>query len=62
MENIFEPFYRVEKSMNRNTGGSGLGLYIVKNILNLHGIKYSIENTERGVEFQIYLIENLIEV
>ena len=57
LESIFEPFYRVEKSMNRNTGGSGLGLYIVKNILNLHGIKYNMENTERGVEFQMYLSE-----
>jgi len=32
---VFEPFYRLEKSRNRNTGGSGLGLYIVKKILEL---------------------------
>lgn len=62
LESIFEPFYRVEKSMNRNTGGSGLGLYIVRNILNLHKVKYSMNNTDRGVEFQIYLNENLMEV
>lgn len=29
-EKIFEAFYRTEKSRNRETGGSGLGLYIVK--------------------------------
>ncbi|PGS62274.1 HAMP domain-containing sensor histidine kinase, partial [Bacillus thuringiensis] len=32
IQHIFEPFYRIEKSRNRNTGGSGLGLYIVKQI------------------------------
>ncbi|MEH7449892.1 sensor histidine kinase, partial [Bacillus toyonensis] len=30
IQHIFKPFYRIEKSRNRNTGGSGLGLYIVK--------------------------------
>ena len=33
IKQIFEPFYRIENSHNRKTGGSGLGLYIVKNIL-----------------------------
>lgn len=48
---IFEAFYRVEKSRNRNTGGSGLGLYIVKMILELHKAGYRIENTLTGVAF-----------
>lgn len=30
---LFEPFYREEQSRNRRTGGSGLGLYLVKMIL-----------------------------
>lgn len=34
---LFERFYRVEKSRNRNEGGSGLGLSIVKHILESHG-------------------------
>lgn len=48
---IFEPFYRVDPSHSRETGGSGLGLYIVKTILDRHGLEYRIENTEQGVCF-----------
>ena len=48
---LFTPFYRVEKSRNKSTGGSGLGLYLVKTILELHGFRYRIENTETGVAF-----------
>ena len=36
IKKIFDPFYRLEKSRNRKTGGSGLGLYIVKSILDKH--------------------------
>ena len=38
---------------NRNTGGSGLGLYIVKNILEFHYFKYEIKNIDIGVSFKI---------
>jgi len=51
LDKIFEPFYRLEKSRNRDTGGSGLGLYIVQQILDLHHVKYEIKNTEEGVAF-----------
>ncbi|MFQ8636813.1 MAG: ATP-binding protein [Acutalibacteraceae bacterium] len=50
---LFTPFYRVEKSRNKATGGSGLGLYLVKTILELHGFEYFIQNTEKGVMFTI---------
>lgn len=46
---LFEAFYRVDESRSRQTGGSGLGLYIVKTILDLHGASVSIANTEQGV-------------
>lgn len=46
---LFEAFYRVDPSRNRQTGGSGLGLYIVKTILDLHGADIEIANTDRGV-------------
>ena len=46
---LFEAFYRVEQSRNRQTGGTGLGLYIVKTILDLHGAAIIIENTAQGV-------------
>lgn len=48
---IFDAFYRVDKSRSRKTGGSGLGLYIVKMVFELHNIKYKIENTDDGVKF-----------
>ena len=51
LKQIFTPFYRVDKSRNRNSGGSGLGLYIVKTILDHHGITHSMVNTENGVRF-----------
>lgn len=50
---LFDAFYRVEHSRNKRTGGSGLGLYIVKTILEQYQAKYSIENTKRGVLFTI---------
>ena len=50
---LFTPFYRSDKSRNRATGGSGLGLYIVKTILDLHGMTYRIYNTQNGVAFEI---------
>ncbi len=46
---LFEAFYRVDQSRNRQTGGTGLGLYIVKTILDLHGAEIEIENTSQGV-------------
>lgn len=50
---LFTPFYRVEKSRNKTTGGNGLGLYLVRTILELHGFKYRVENVETGVMFTV---------
>ena len=36
-ELVFEPFYRVDKSRTRETGGYGLGLSLAKKIMNAHG-------------------------
>ena len=55
LERIFTPFYRVDKSRNRNSGGSGLGLYITKTILDHHEIIYNMVNTESGVKFTAFL-------
>lgn len=46
MPRIFERFYRVEKSRNRNDGGSGLGLSIVKHIIEAHGHRIVVRSTE----------------
>ncbi|PGM96471.1 sensor histidine kinase [Bacillus cereus] len=53
IQHVFEPFYRIEKSRNRNTGGSGLGLYIVKQIFEALGLEYVINNVEQGVQFVV---------
>lgn len=55
LPHLFEAFYRGEQSRNRRTGGSGLGLYIVKMILDQHTAQCSIENTENGVKFEFIM-------
>lgn len=57
-DKLFKPFYRVEKSRNRKTGGSGLGLYIVSQILREHGFKYNIKNGKNSVIFIIEFNKN----
>ena len=44
LERIFDRFYRVDESRNKNTGGHGLGLSIFKKILEIQGQKFSIES------------------
>lgn len=56
LKKLFEPFYRVEQSRNRATGGTGLGLYIVKSILELHHMGYEMCNTNEGVLFTVFLV------
>ncbi|MDM5247270.1 HAMP domain-containing sensor histidine kinase [Lysinibacillus sp. G4S2] len=51
IEQIWDPFYRVEKSRSKEFGGSGLGLAIVKQILERHNSSFGVNNTENGVEF-----------
>lgn len=55
LAHVFEAFYRVEQSRNRQTGGNGLGLYIVKMILDQHGAIYRMDNTREGVCFSFSL-------
>lgn len=51
LNHIFEAFYRAEFDRNRNTGGNGLGLYIVKQILIALDIDYSFNQLEDGMKF-----------
>ncbi|MBA4496099.1 sensor histidine kinase [Paenactinomyces guangxiensis] len=53
IERLFQAFTRLEKSRNRSTGGSGLGLFIVKRILEVHRFPYQLTNDEGGVLFTI---------
>ena len=52
--NLFSPFKRGENSVGKNIEGSGLGLYIVKNILELLNLKYEIKIVEDNFYFIIY--------
>lgn len=53
LPHLFEAFYRDEDSRNRSTGGSGLGLYLVRMILEKHHASCTIENTEDGVRAMV---------
>ncbi len=55
LNNIWDKFYRVDKSRNKASGGSGLGLAITKRILDLHKSTYGVENTSDGVKFYFTL-------
>lgn len=48
---LFEAFYRTDTSRSRNTGRTGLGLYIVGKIMEIHHANYGISNTSNGVLF-----------
>lgn len=51
LEQVFEPFYRLEQSRNRESGGSGLGLSIARNIAQAHGGNLVLQNaSETGLE------------
>ena len=53
---LFERFYRVDKSGSRKEGGSGLGLSIVKHIIEAHGEKIYVESVvDVGSEFSFTL-------
>jgi signal transduction histidine kinase len=52
LPNLFEPFYRVDRSRSRKTGGYGLGLSICKRIMEAHGGSIAVaNNTGRGACF-----------
>jgi signal transduction histidine kinase len=48
LERAFEPFYRLESSRSRDTGGSGLGLSIARDIAQAHGGTLTLQNRPLG--------------
>ncbi|MFC3928352.1 HAMP domain-containing sensor histidine kinase [Streptococcus caprae] len=53
LQQIFEPFYRPDFSRNRQDGGTGLGLYIVDQILSKHGFPYQFTRQDNSMVFVI---------
>lgn len=59
LEQIFDRFYRVDKSRSRDLGGTGLGLAIVKHVARIHGGKVEVESEEgKGSVFRLYFSRN----
>ncbi len=48
LENVFKPFYRVEQSRSRETGGTGLGLTVARTIIHEHGGSVRLANRPEG--------------
>jgi signal transduction histidine kinase len=48
LEHVFEPFYRVDSSRSRETGGTGLGLASARAVARVHGGDVTLRNSETG--------------
>ena len=51
LDKVWIKFFKVDKARTREYGGSGIGLSIVKAIMEQHGCPYGVENKEDGVMF-----------
>ena len=62
LPNVFERFYRVDKSRSRSTGGIGLGLTIARRLVEAHGSDITVESeTGKGSRFRVELPRNWTE-
>ena len=56
LDRVFERFYRVDKARSRETGGSGLGLSIVRHVMANHGGQVSVASVEgEGSTFTLHV-------
>ena len=61
LPSLWEKFYKVDKARTREYGGSGIGLSIVKAIMESHGQQYGVQNKDSGVEFY-FTVDRSMEV
>lgn len=57
LDKIWNKFYKVDKARTREYGGNGIGLSIVKAIMDAHNQQYGVKNYDNGVEFWFELDE-----
>lgn len=61
LEHIWEKFYKVDKARTREYGGNGIGLSIVKVIMESMNQKYGVTNYDNGVEFW-FTLDNCVDI
>ena len=59
IEHVWDKFYKVDKARTREYGGSGIGLSIVKAIMESFHKECGVQNYENGVEFWFDLDKGL---
>jgi two-component system, OmpR family, sensor kinase len=62
LERIFEPFYRVAESRDRDSGGEGIGLAITAQVMKAHGGFARARNTPGGFEVRLSLPDSALAV
>ncbi|MNV98376.1 Alkaline phosphatase synthesis sensor protein PhoR [compost metagenome] len=55
LPNLFDRFYRVDKSRTENKGGTGLGLAIAKGLVEKHGGTISVTSDGDSTNFRVWL-------
>lgn len=59
LNRIWNRFYKADKSRNRKDGGTGIGLALVKAIMNQYGTDFGVSNKKDGVEFYFEVMKKL---
>ena len=58
LKHIFEKFYRAKNNANEYIKGSGLGLYLVKYFVEIHGGTINVTSNNEGTEFVVRLVNS----